>query len=524
MKREGVRRSALRPLLWLLALLILLDRAIFGYGLWQLPDESAWAGQAHYHFEHRLRHLQAGSRADPLVLIVGSSVALYGYLPAQIETALNRVLAAQNVRAVRVRMLAHQGMTPMHLLAYQRRVQALHPLVIVYAINPIDLRLEKPLVHQDAQRIQVGHPERSAALMRYSRSIASGSELMALAPRRTLQLYGSALSGDTRLALANAVLWQSWRYRNLLQPALAEQLDNHWASGRHYHYYAGRFVTGVSRTGWLAPEFRIRINQVLVEQGVRVQVPAELFRDQAGAVMQYRYCPAGSEPCRQGELDLRPGWQILALGKPLKVGDEIYGRVEPAWYDPISADQRSLRLPRNFGLAAPARRGDQEHRPLRFEDQQYIRMSPAEYRQAFERRVLAFDRRGMEYLQAIRDARIYWSGRSFDPEIPTWRAFREWRRQELATSRSLIVINTAENPLSQAWFGTSRWYKTWLAELTDVDPTQADRYAFFDWHAALDMRYFYDYNHPVYAGAQALSERLVQPLARAVIAAESGLH
>lgn len=44
------RRHSLAFLAWAFFFLCVLEFAFFRNGLWYLPDETAWAGEAHYHF------------------------------------------------------------------------------------------------------------------------------------------------------------------------------------------------------------------------------------------------------------------------------------------------------------------------------------------------------------------------------------------------------------------------------------------------------------------------------------------
>ncbi|MCB1319348.1 MAG: hypothetical protein KDK34_03790, partial [Leptospiraceae bacterium] len=120
----------------------LVDGLFFGFLIFQPANSSGWDTYRWYNFEHRWRTVQAerSQRArEPLVLIVGSSIAKYSVQ----EHVLEPVLGERLGRSVMVRPIVHAAMMPTDLVYYTERIRDLQPDLVVYITGPADADLER---------------------------------------------------------------------------------------------------------------------------------------------------------------------------------------------------------------------------------------------------------------------------------------------------------------------------------------------------------------------------------------------
>jgi hypothetical protein len=108
--------------------LFLADIIIFRILFWKIPDTTGIEESQHYSFLHRYHN-----RKKSYVWIAGSSVAMYG-----LDAGMLGKITGQSVN-----LFSHQGMNPVHLLAWSSEIIAEKPDTLILPVNPVDLRIER---------------------------------------------------------------------------------------------------------------------------------------------------------------------------------------------------------------------------------------------------------------------------------------------------------------------------------------------------------------------------------------------
>ncbi|MCE9499138.1 MAG: hypothetical protein K8R21_01270, partial [Leptospira sp.] len=114
-----------------------LDRIVFGWALFEIPNELEWDTSPWYNFLHKTKSIQF-SEHEKGVLIAGSSVALYSALPAGIESSLKK----SGHENAKVDFYSHVAMSPTDLNYYLDDVISKKPKIVLYLLNPGDLQLD----------------------------------------------------------------------------------------------------------------------------------------------------------------------------------------------------------------------------------------------------------------------------------------------------------------------------------------------------------------------------------------------
>lgn len=505
------RRPSLAFLAWAFFFLCVLEFAFFRNGLWYLPDETAWAGEAHYHFEHALQEVERQPRAGEFrVLVVGSSVALYSVLPAELEHGLRSHLRSGRLR---LHLLAHQGMTPLHLRTYLSRLLATRPDLIIYPLNPIDLKLERPVLEGWMEGLYAGHEEnRAETLAAYESYLVSQPEFKEIAPFSHMRYYWRTLHRSLLAQDLLAGLVASYRYRDFAATSLGLLFENRLTRGRSYLYYAGVPVWGgnVTARGWTGREFSLPFTAPFREQGLLLEAPPGLHRACAlrGIVPHLSLEICDGRACKKETHALTVGWQTIPI---LESGNWLKATLSCTFHSEEEATELGVRLARNAGRSWPAPRDDE--REPRSTDDLYAAMNEAAYRRSFEERLLNFERPGMQYLHSVQIARGVWAGRAFDPELPAAAALREIVNRLQQAGVPLLLINSPENPLSMQWHGSGPWYRTYKEFLGALAEQAPGPGRLLDLDQEFRMQDFYDYHHLTYGGARAFGARVESALA-----------
>lgn len=503
-----------RLLLWLFVFYFAADAVVFRWLLWRLPNESAWSEAPFYNFEYRARQLARDKAPNEFrVLVAGSSIALYSVIPDRLDFALQDATSvagtAVDAKTVSTRILAHQGLSGMHLLAYADRFIEARPDVLVVPVNMVDFRLERIIANHDLENLDSADAElRRAALDRAERYAVSKEEFEILAPGPWVWHYSRLLNREQHASAFFSVLSAAYRYRKIALTPVELYSDNRFSSGRSYEEYAGVAVGGggISHRGWTGRDFRIPLTAKFQQDGLLLQAPPELFAAAAEAVPQLSLefvNDDGDFPYGRRSIALRPGWQRIDLQEPdTNKATYVELRLSHVWRSAEKADEYGVRLSRNAGREEVYRR-DREIREPRREDQLYLSYDDAQYRRSFDERILGFERAGTEYLEALKLAKDRFRGRRFDAELPAFAAFAAFRRRMAEAGIPLVIVNSPENPISLAWYRDSHWYEGYLDFLRN-SPHGGD-YWFYDASALLKMQMFYDYHHLSYPGARAFS-------------------
>ena len=509
-----------RLFLWLFVVYFAADVLLFRFLLWRVPNESAWSEAPYYNFEYRARQLARDKTPDEFrVLIAGSSIALYSVIPEELDRALQNATHVAGIpvgsKSIQTRILAHQGLSGMHLLAYADRFVEARPDVLIVPVNMVDFRLERLVANQDLQNLDSADAGvRQAALDRAARYAVGKYEFQLLAPGGWWWHYNHLLDREQHASAFFAILSAAYRYRKIALTPFELYLENRFSRGRSYEEYAGVPVGGggISHRGWTGRDFALQLTPELMRQGLLFQAPQELFAaaGEASPQLSAEFVNDDGRSFAERRTTLRPGWQTLDLAVPeAREGTYVQLRLSHVWWSPEKSDERGVRLSRNAGRREFYRR-DREVRERRREDQVYLSYDDDRYRRSFNERILGFDRAGTEYLEALKAAKDLFRWRRFDAELPAFAAFDAFRRRMADADIPLVIVNSPENPISLAWYRDSEWYEGYL-DFLRRSPGDGE-YSFHDASALLRMQLFYDYHHLSYDGAVGFSRELARLL------------
>ncbi len=453
-------------------------------------------------------------------MVVGSSIAGYSVLPDQLETRLQKSDARR-----RVFLLSHQGLNGLDLSLYTPRLLELKPDVIVVPVNMVDFRLERPLMTGELARLS--GPDRPDALLALEADLYH-PEIRALAPGEALRQMRRLPRSETVSALLLARLSALYRYEEIGLVPLRLLLSHRFSAGRSYLHYAGMPIDGegVTKRGWTSRRFSFILPDDAARSGWEIQGHPATPKDSLFALT---LIPADARddscsdphasPGRKSDplshsvrtLPLRPGWQRISF-EPGDAGKRVCVVIKPGVWADEESDTLGVRLTEFFG-----RKPAQIHpvREVRREDVQFKSMTDAEYRVSFDRRILRFDRAGMEYLNALEMAKKTWAVRAFDPEIPALALFARWKEATLAAGVNVLVVEAPENPISRSWLETSDWargFSQFLAAGDRAGAAERGRLFYAAETKLLPMQSFSDYHHLTYFGAEVFTDRLAARL------------
>ena len=493
----------------------LLDVVFFRALIWRLPNEVAWESEAPFSYEYELRRLERENFAnDDLILVIGSSITAYGVLPERLEKFLNHAPAPgtdasiAGARTRRVRALGRQSGNPLLFLALADRLIALGPRLIVLPTNIVDFRMERP--HLLGTLRDLRGPGRKKALRRHLAELLADRALYLHAPAGTLREYAFSLGANQFARAFFASFIASYRYRDILFVGLKRYLDNRFSSGRSYDRYAGLPVLlgSVNQRGWTGRRFGLRLNERLLERGLYVQAPRELFHS-GKASLGIRVARAGvKKNAGAGApfkiVSLWRGWQRVSLRGHGIPGEVLEFRVDPGFRSERDADYLGVRLAYGTGVAPGSI--NYSVRGHRREDGLYLSHDEETYRKSFRARLLRFRKAGMEYIKAQRRSKQVWAARPFDAELPAFAALDRLRKKFARAGIAFVVINAPENPLSRGLYENSAWYGGYLKFLGKGGSTRD--YRFLDAKALLPMNHFYDNHHLSLYGARRFTDHL----------------
>lgn len=443
------------------------------------PNDTAWETHPLYNFEAvfaRTPSRGSGDKARPRIVIAGSSLATYGYLPQMLEE--------QGFDAV---VAAHQGMHGLELAAHAERYASLMPDIVVIPVNMVDLRIERPMLLGSV----LEGPARQNALQSLCTDLASMYGVTELAGTGLWREFPQCISLAQKAKIA-AGLSYAYRLRTLARPGW-EASYSRLTRGKSYEHYAGMPVVdadgllAVTHRGHVPLVFRVTVTDTLVRRGLDL----EILADSALVTV------SGAQSKQLGR-----GWQRLAVsGRP---GDVLEVSLNRGVYFETFADTYAARLSQDMGGRTVTRSANgTAYRQRRREDELYERMDNAAYRKSFELRNLAFGRPGYEYLKALYDAKSYWAGRQFDSDLPAVQGLARFVRAIRAQGVRVVVVNAPENPLTLGLYSRTVYYAGYLQFLKELGGAD-----FLDASESLPMQMFYDYHHLSYGGAERMTGRL----------------
>jgi len=472
---------------------LIADSLVFRFGIWLLPNEAAWETEPFYNFERSFFFFFSRGESEFRIIIAGSSLGLYGLLPARIENRLTAsgIFAGKKIK---VSFVAHQGMHDLELAALADRYIALKPDMIVLPCNMVDLRLERPILMGLMADLHGAGRQRALDLL--YRDLVGMYGVLPLAGNGLFADYRGYLTLTQVSRIGVARIFEGYRLKGITGEPIYTLYANRASTGRSYDRYAGVDIfsesgerpIAVSHRGWVTSKFSIKATEALAKLGLQIEIPAT----EAVVTLEAR--------SRSFQTRLRSGWRTIQIPAFVSPGDILSVTISPGVYFETSADTYGARLARNTGLNVPI--ADMV-RPRRHEDDLYATLSDEEYKKSFEKRNLAFERPGWEYLRALYEAKSIWAKESFDEGLPAIQGLNRFRIRMRHASIPLFLVNAPENPLTLTLYERSEYYSGYLRFLENF---REDGYRFADARNLMRMQKFYDFHHLTYDGAEDLSD------------------
>jgi hypothetical protein len=461
---------------------------LFRVFFWLTPNETAWESAPLFNFESAIVHTPAKRPDRTRVIIAGSSLATYGYLPELLEK-----------RGFEAVTIAHQGMHGVELAAHWRRYAALDPDVVVIPVNMVDLRIERPVL----LGLDLEGSGRSDSLQRLCEDLASMYGVLDLGGTGLWREFSQCLTLKQKSQIAGG-LSAAYRLRSLARPGWSAAWDSRVTRGKSYEHYAGVPVidawgrAAVTHRGHVPGRFFLRNTEELRSRGLDLEILAEAARVEVSG--------AGGE----ADMQLTRGWRRLDLSGRAS-GELIEIRISKGVYFETFADTYAARLSQNAGGRSVRRSvNGTAFRDRRREDDLYEHMNDADYSHSFELRNLAFDRPGYAYLRALHEAKKHWAQKSFDPDLPAVQGLSRFVTNLRATGVRVILVNAPENPLTLRMYSEGPYYRGLLDYLERLGGAD-----FMEESGSLPAQMFYDFHHLTFGGAEKNTERLARFLVQA---------
>ncbi len=456
--------------------------------IFRLPDYTGNEEKQHYSFLKKFLHAEENS-----IWLAGSSVALYGADPALAGRIINT--------DKKIYLFSHQGMNPVHLIAWSGEIIRRRPSIFVLYINPVDLRPERYAVPGSAE----GDPCSSENKALFPDLIRL-EHYEKVHPRGMLRefgfggTYGNYFSAEENLWLAAASLLQSAGRKKLMQDAVSQYTDAVFREGRFYHDYQGRAGRDgeISRQGYSGREVHIKTED---SQKIRFRYEVPV-KGNALPVLNVFRNPAQS--CSEAALtrpdfriELTGRWQTLSLNG-LQKEEEILLCFPEDRYFPESDDHLSARFSRFAGseISFYDSEGAVKNRVSR-EDVVFLNMSDSDYAESYEKRLRSYSRSGTEYLRLLEESkRRLAECEGFSENLPALFFLREFSKRIRIAGIPFIIINAPENSLTLRLYAGSPWYKGYTDFLKEISDD------FYDASELLKMQEFYDSHHPTRFGKE----------------------
>ena len=279
------------PILIILFVLILvtLDWLFFSFLFFKFPNELEWDTSPWYNFIHKRKNFAKESE----ILILGSSVAMYGVVPKDLHSSAE--------------FYSHVAMSPADLYYYADDIIQKKPKKIVYILNPGDFQMdhflekkENEFYYSEEDRIRAyakRHPVRFVYPLQF-----------------VIDNFGS-LNKKEILDLLTKSFLNVNRYRSFLYDPIESYIEHHFRSGRSYHNYLGVELGSeqVTRKGWIGKEFNFKCENI---QDNKIQ--ETIFTPEDNLELRYKV--------EQEEKIIhfkKAGWQKLEIYLPSQFNNKL---------------------------------------------------------------------------------------------------------------------------------------------------------------------------------------------------------
>lgn len=478
MKETSIKVRIVYISFLLFGFFLLLDRILLPEILFGVPNELEWDTSPWFNFLEKRSKIRF-DKEERGVLIAGSSVALYSSLPERMN---DRFRNSTDLKDVRAEFYSHPALTPSDLYHYRKDIVDKNPSLLVFILNPADLQLdflitpeeeakrkeqfENRIVYKEKEILDLTKVEYDEKRLAETSAKTRHQNRM-LYPFEYLTENFSSVLGVGKsaiLSLLSRSIFFTVRYRSFLYDPFDAMIENHFRSGRSYHYFTGiQPKEGIYLRGWAKPEFHIscELKSGVLEESVFFQekdTNLKVFQGEK-TVFDRTFSKSGWQPLRL-EFPEKPETVYLkfVMNRPIssdRVDSRIFGTEEIY----------GIRLSQNF-CRREIRTGISYSRIRGLDDTRLASMDDSTYDQDYAARIygskpgastsrLVTLRMGKLKLAAARDFFI-WS------ELDYLKKNVEYFRSK---GIRVLLVHSPENPVERSVYQESPWYKGYVSYL-----------------------------------------------------------
>ena len=498
MAPQNLKSKIILSIVAFCSLLIFLDWFVFSFLFLKIPNELEWDTSPWYNFLQKKENLKF-TKDKKGVLVTGSSVALYSYLPQRVDEELEK----SGVK-IHSDFFGHVAMSPTDLYYYADEMISKKPDLILYLINPGDLQMD----HFPKVGDSFGEYSEEGRIHAY----ASRHPVKFYYPLRFLFDHFSTLKKAEILPLLTKTMLYVNRYRSFLFDPIDAYLERHTRSGTSYHNYTGATLTPIQwRKGWTDQKFQVSCELKAKSQfSETVFIPEKdtevIISNGANELYKNSFFKTGwqkiqfqiPEKLQADKIDL-----MFQIGKTVSaktIDKKLYGR--EYFY--------GIRLPQNLCKQSIER--DISFTRIDSKDDQVLQeMTDSEYAQDyFEKMYKDADK----YAESQRKIpvrpevqRLYHLHlvKEFLNKKGRYR-WSEFAMLEKAAAKfkqaniPFVIVNNPENPLELNLYKDSEWYKDYLHFYSELSNHSVK---FYDHKESVpEVQDFIDSHHLTYRGSE----------------------
>lgn len=483
--------------------ILLLDWFIFSFLFLKFPNELEWDTSPWYNFLQKKETIQF-AKDKKSILVTGSSVALYSYLPQDVDKELSKLGAHTQSE-----FFGHVAMSPTDLYYYANEMISKKPDMILLLINPGDFQMD----HFPRQGDGFGDYLEEGRVQAYTKR----HPVKYYYPLEFLLDHFTKLKKSEILPLLTKSLLYVNRYRSFIADPIDAYLERHTRSGRSYHNYTGVNLSPIQwRKGWTDQNFEVSCSLTQKSQFLEMVFVPEKNTEitiSSGKTELYR------------NLFPKSGWEKIKFDIPENLrGDTVH--LSFFISKTVSSkviDQKiygkeyfyGIRLPQNF-CKSEIERDISFTRNDSMDDQVLRQMSDEDYAVDYfekmyknadqyvdkERQILV--RPEVQRLYHLHNVKKFLSTKGkyrwseFDYLEKSAKKFHD-------AKIPFVIVNNPENPLELSLYKDSEWYKDYLEFYKELSSNYGVK--FYDKHNAIpEVQDFIDSHHLTYSGASRMSK------------------
>ncbi|HMV41564.1 MAG TPA: hypothetical protein PK079_17470 [Leptospiraceae bacterium] len=491
-------------ILWRVGLFIIsilfLDWFFFSYLFLKIPNELEWDTSPWYNFLQKKETISFPENKKK-VLVTGSSVALYSYLPQDVNLDLVNA-------SIQSDFYSHVAMSPTDFYYYADSIIAKKPDLVLYLINPGDLQMDHFPKAKDGQ-----------GFLDYSEE----GRLHAYAERHPVKFYyplnflmenlSSLRKIEILHLLTKSILYVN-RYRSFAFDPIDAYLERHTRRKTSYHNYTGVTLNPIQwRKGWTSQKFEVECETkkdnffsdtiFIPEKDTTVKV----FAANGDLLANVSYTKAGWHIL---EFNFSSGqnkfhFEVSKVVSSKLIDNKLYGK-EYFYGIRLSQNFCKNELEQNI---AYNRSNSQEDEILKdmsnvdYETDYFTRMyKDADQYHDLEKKIPV--RPEVQRLYHLHNVKKYLNQKG----AYRWSEFSMLERaaKKMQDAKiKFVIINNPENPLELNLYKDSIWYKDYLNFFQEMSQNYSIK--FYDHKESnLSIQDFVDSHHLTYGGSKKMTK------------------